>query len=214
MRGHVYKRGRTGPSCTTSSPRDGKRRQRTKGGFATRKRRAAVPDRHARADRQRLLRAPSKLTVAEYLEREWLPAVEGTLRPLSVKRYRSVIRLYINPRIGSQRLQSLSGGHLNGLYAELEQAGLSSSTRRLVHAVIRRALRDAVRWGRVPRNAPAWPTRRHAARSRAQVVDRRRAAPVPRACRRRSAVRALAARGHYRDAPRRARGADVARARP
>jgi integrase len=38
------------------------------------------------------------------------------------------------------------------LYAELEQAGLSVATRRLVHAVIGRALRDAERWGRVPRN--------------------------------------------------------------
>jgi integrase len=38
------------------------------------------------------------------------------------------------------------------LYAELEQAGLSVATRRLVHAVLGRALRDAERWGRVPRN--------------------------------------------------------------
>jgi integrase len=42
---------------------------------------------------------------------------------------------------------------LNALYAELEQAGLSVSTRRLTHAVLHRALRDAVRWGKVPRNA-------------------------------------------------------------
>lgn len=50
------------------------------------------------------------------------------------------------------RLQTLSGGHLNAMYAELEQDGLSVSTRRLVHAVIGRALRDAERWGRIPRN--------------------------------------------------------------
>jgi hypothetical protein len=51
-----------------------------------------------------------ELTVRDYLEREWLPAVEGTLRPLSVTKYRATIRLYITPRIGSQRLQgSLAG---------------------------------------------------------------------------------------------------------
>jgi hypothetical protein len=44
-------------------------------------------------------------------------------------------------------LQALSAGHLNGLYAELEHAGLSVSTRRLVHAVLGRVLRDAKRWG-------------------------------------------------------------------
>jgi hypothetical protein len=61
----------------------GKRRQRSKGGFATKR------------DAQRFLTdtlsrlgdgayaAPSKVTVAEYLTAEWLPAVEATLRPLS-----------------------------------------------------------------------------------------------------------------------------------
>jgi integrase len=50
------------------------------------------------------------------------------------------------------RLQALSGGHLNGFYRELEQAGLAPATRRLTHAILRRALRDAVRWGRIARN--------------------------------------------------------------
>ena len=58
----------------------------------------------------------------------------------------------MKPNIGHVRLQALSGGHLNGLYAELERAGLSIATRRLVHAVVGRALRDAERLGRVPRN--------------------------------------------------------------
>jgi integrase len=61
-------------------------------------------------------------------------------------------RLYLKPQIGSQRLQGLSPAHLNAMYAELERAGLSVSTRRQAHVVIGRALRDAERWGRVPRN--------------------------------------------------------------
>ena len=82
-----------------------------------------------------------------------------------------------------------------------------------MHAVIGRALRDAERWGRVPRNVA-----RHGrpAGARALAGDRldgRRAAPLPRARRRRSPVRALAAGGDDRDAPRRARAADVAGAR-
>jgi integrase len=63
-----------------------------------------------------------------------------------------VTRLRIIPTLGSIRLQSLTGGHVNSLYRELEQAGLSVSTRRLTHAVLHRALRDAVRWGRLVRN--------------------------------------------------------------
>jgi integrase len=153
MRGHVRKRGSSWTVVYDEQPdENGKRRQRSKGGFATQK--AAqrfLTDQLSRIDGG-IYTEPSKLTVADFLEHEWLPAVEGTLRPLSVQRYRSVVRLYIKPRIGSQRLQGLSGGTLNGLYADLERDGLSVSTRRLVHAVIGRALRDAERWGRVPRN--------------------------------------------------------------
>jgi len=152
MRGHTYKRGSSWTVVYDEQPDDGKRRQRSKGGFATKR----DADRFLRDMLGRIdsgsYAAPSKLTVADFLEREWLPAVEGTLRPLSVQRYRSVIRLYVKPRIGSTRLQGLSGGQLNALYSQLEQAGLSVATRRLVHAVIGRALRDAERWGRVPRN--------------------------------------------------------------
>jgi integrase len=153
MRGTVYKRGSSWTVVYDEQAADnGKRRQRSKGGFGTRK----EAERFLTKQLDRLdngsYAAPSKVTVAEFLETEWLPAVEGTLRPLSVQRYRAVVRLYIRPRIGAQRLQGLSPGHLNGLYAELEQAGLSVATRRLVHAVMGRALRDAERWGRVPRN--------------------------------------------------------------
>jgi hypothetical protein len=163
MRGHAYKRGATWTVVYDEQPdENGKRRQRSKGGFAT-KREAEqwLTDTLAKIASGSYA-VPSKLTVADFLEREWLPAVEGTLRPLSVQRYRSIIRLYVKPRIGSQRLQGLSGGSLNVLYGELEQAGLSVSTRRLVHAVIGRALRDAERWGRAPATWHGWLTRRHA----------------------------------------------------
>ena len=56
MRGTTYKRGPTWTVVYDEQPDEhGKRRQRSKGGFATQEA-AAVPDRHARADRLRLLR--------------------------------------------------------------------------------------------------------------------------------------------------------------
>lgn len=50
---------------------------------------------------------------------------------------------------------------------KLEEQGLSVSTRRLVHAVIGRSLRDAERWGRVPRNVARLADRPAQAGSRA-----------------------------------------------
>jgi hypothetical protein len=77
--------------------------------------------------------------------------------------------VWLAPHIGQLRLQALSAGHLNGLYQELEQAGLSVSTRRLVHAVIRRALGDAVRWSRLARNPAAMADPPAAQRTRVQA---------------------------------------------
>lgn len=153
MRGHIAKRGATWSVTYDEAAIDGARRQRSKGGFATKREASAfLTDTLARLAGGTYA-SPSTLTVGDYLSTEWLPAVRGTLRPLSVQRYESVIRLYVTPNVGHVRLQALTGGHLNGLYALLEQAGLSIATRRLVHAVVGRALRDAERWGRVPRNA-------------------------------------------------------------
>ncbi len=152
MRGSVIRRG-SGWTVRYDEPgEDGERRQRRKSGFATRREaQDFLAEQQARL-RDGSYASPSKLTLGRYLIDEWLPAVEPTLRPLSVTQYEQAVRLRIVPELGGIRLQALSAGHLNGLYSALERQGLSVSTRRLVHAVIGRALRDAERWGRVPRN--------------------------------------------------------------
>jgi integrase len=152
VRGHVHRRGSTWTVVYDEPSPDGRRRQRSKGGFATRK--AAqrfLTDTLARIDSGGYAE-PSKTTLAASLADEWLPAVEGSLRTGSVATYRSAVRRWIVPHLGGIRLQALSGGNLNGLYRKLEEEGRSQGTRRLAHAVLRRALRDAVCWGRLPLN--------------------------------------------------------------
>jgi integrase len=80
-----------------------------------------------------------------------------------------VVRLRIVPRIGHVRLQRLSAGHLNALYTELEREGLSASSKRLTHAVLHRALGDAVRLGRLVRNPAELADPPARGRSRAQA---------------------------------------------
>jgi integrase len=148
---------------------DGSRRQRRKSGFATRREAERfLRDQLGRID-SGTYAAPSKLTLADYLTGEWLPAVEPTVGPLSFARYRQSVNAHIVPRIGGIRLQALSGGHINALYAELERDGLSVSTRRAAHTVLSRALRDAERWGRVPRNVARMADPPSRKRSRAQT---------------------------------------------
>lgn len=158
MRGSTRKRGSTW-TVYWDAPADiesGKRQQKSQGGFRTQK------------DAQRHLATvvsqvgdgtyvePSKQPLGRFLRDEWLPGIGGTLRPLSRHRYERIVDVYVVKReVGAVPLRGLTGGHLNALYGELERDGLSIATRRLVHAVLRRGLNDAVRWGKIARNPAA-----------------------------------------------------------
>ena len=59
---------------------------------------------------------------------------------------------YIIPAIGRLKLGKLTPAHVQHLYRELQDRGLSARTVRYTHAVLRRALKQAKRWGMVNRN--------------------------------------------------------------
>ena len=160
MRGHVRKRGRTWSVVYDAGlDQNGHRRQRWQSGFRTRNEAEdALADIIVRLNQGAYVE-PTKQTTGVYLD-EWLDTAEVTLRPSTFASYKGIIDLHIKPGIGSVPLQKLSGGHLNRLYATLltegrmdGKGGLSPRTVRYTHAVIHRALRDAVRWSRVQRNA-------------------------------------------------------------
>jgi integrase len=182
MRGSTRKRGKTWTALW--SVRDletDERRQRSKGGFTTRKAAQAFLNSTITSVNEGTYVEPSKQPLAHFMEREWLPAIAGTVRPLTLRKYESVARSYVARRdVGAVPLRGLTGAHLNALYGELERCadpdcehdgkcrGLSVATRRLVHAVLRRALADAVRWDKLARNPAASADPPSLPRSRAQ----------------------------------------------
>jgi integrase len=101
----------------------------------------------------------SRQTVAEFID-EWLAAIAPTVRPATQYSYERNLRLHVVPAIGSAQLATIDGGALNRLYAALlangrkdyAGGGLSPRSVRYVHTIIHRALKDAVRWGRLTRN--------------------------------------------------------------
>jgi integrase len=160
VKGCVFKRGRTW-TAVVELPRgeDGKRRQRWLSGFVT-KREAEQAAREAlgRVERGTDVE-PTKVTVAEYLEGTWLPAVRSQLRPSTHASYTSQVKAHLVPRLGSVRLQALTAPMLTALYAELLEAGrrsgkggLAPRSVRYVHTIIRKALADALEWNYVLRN--------------------------------------------------------------
>jgi integrase len=152
MRGHVRKRGATWSAVYDEPGENGKRRQRWRGGFATKREAEAFLATTLNRLGDGSYVAPAKVTLATYLEEEWLPAIVDTVRPLTYGTYRSMVRTHIVPGLGQRRLQTLTGGTLSAFYQELGRQGLAPASRRLIHAVLHRALKDAVRWGKLTRN--------------------------------------------------------------
>lgn len=157
MRGSTRKRGKTWTALwDATDPATGKRRQKSKGGFVRQKDAERFLSETLSSLAAGTYAEPSKDPLAQFLAGEWLPGVSATIRPLTVRRYASIIDNYVMPsEIGTIPLRSLTGAHLNALYGDMEAAGLSIATRRLAHAVLRRALNDAVRWGKLARNPAA-----------------------------------------------------------
>lgn len=165
MRGHIHKR--EGPRGTRWSvvvdvghDEEGKRKQKWYGGFSTK--------RDAQSKLTELLGklengtwvAPSKVTVGQFLNQQWLPAIRSSIRPTSLGGYENCVRNHILPAIGTYPLQRVTAPMLNDLYATLAESGrkqkkgggLGVRSIGYVHVTCRRAFGDAVKWGLLQRN--------------------------------------------------------------
>jgi integrase len=92
------------------------------------------------------------LKVGEYLERWLKDSVEGNVRSRTLSNYQMQVRRHIVPTLGRVQLKNLTPAHVQGLYRQKLDSGLSTSSVRYIHAVLHRALKQALRWGLVPRN--------------------------------------------------------------
>src|SRR5919107_1060526 len=89
------------------------------------------------------------LRVEDYLDRWLKGSVRGSVKPES---YERILRVHVVPTLGRVKLNNLNPLHLQSLYRERLDSGLSTRTVQYVHVVMHRALKQAVRWGLVPRN--------------------------------------------------------------
>lgn len=81
----------------------------------------------------------------------WIDRRSPALAPRTVECYRSVLRLHIAPTIGSRSLSGLKPKHVSALLAALVAAGHSRSAQ-LCFVILRAALADAVRAGKISVN--------------------------------------------------------------
>jgi len=87
------------------------------------------------------------------LSDQWLALAENDLSPTTLRRYKNLLAKRILPALGDRSVQSIRTNDLDRLYLGLvNDVGLAPATVRQVHAVIRRAFRQAVRWGWIATN--------------------------------------------------------------
>lgn len=154
--GSLYQRA-DGTWCATISvgyANDGKRKRRTIFGATKQvvqeKMRKLVND----ASHMRGI-APQRIKVGDYMDRWLKDAAKVRVRPTTYANYERVIKNYIKPHLGGLQLGKLGALNIYALYASMAEDGKSAETIRLAHAVLHRALKQAVRWRLIPYNMGA-----------------------------------------------------------
>ncbi len=90
--------------------------------------------------------------LSDYLA-HWLEnSAKPSIRPKTYVSYEQLIRVHINPGVGSLYLEKLAPQHVQQFMNDKLAEGLSTRTVQYLHAVRRRALGQALKWGLVARN--------------------------------------------------------------
>lgn len=160
--GHVIRKERKGKvryyAVVEQDPEpNGRRVRKSHGGFDRRKDAREALNTVLQRQREGTYIAPTSQSFGQFLTDEWLPGIRSTVKPSTWDSYSRNIQLHLIPRLGTRSLSKLGPAELNDLYASLSEGPrpLSTRTIRYVHTIVHRALKDATRWGKVPRNVAA-----------------------------------------------------------
>jgi integrase len=92
------------------------------------------------------------ITIGEYLD-VWLKgSVYGSVRQSTYDRDTNLVNNHIKPVLGSLKLKKLNSAHVQNFYRNRLDKGLSASTVRKIHDILRRGLAQAVDWHLTQRN--------------------------------------------------------------
>src|SRR5580700_3250056 len=95
---------------------------------------------------------PSRMSLDGYLDKWLETAAKPKLRAKTHRDYEALLRRYVRPALGSRPASKIEPLEIQGLYADMQERGLSARTVRFTHAVLRSALQQAVKWKLIPQN--------------------------------------------------------------
>ena len=138
---------------------NGKRQNISKGGFPTKATcQEALTQRLAEYSQGTHVE-PSKRTIEDYLQNEWLPLQKVSKKPSTYAGYVAIVKR-VTPHLGATRLSDLTSGDIARLYSLLRdgsdreggRAGLSAQSIKHTHSLLHSSLEHAVEAGLLPRN--------------------------------------------------------------
>lgn len=90
--------------------------------------------------------ANGSTTLARYLSEVWLPHAATRICPTTLRRYSSLVRVQIVPRIGRVKLAKLRPIHIQNVIDAMVAEKAAPASILQAHRVLSSALRQAVRW--------------------------------------------------------------------
>jgi len=91
-------------------------------------------------------------TIGKYMIRWLSDSAKHAVKATSYRAYESQIRNHIVPALGKIKLSRLTPAHLQALYAAKLREGMKPASVRQIHAILHKALEQAVRFNLIPAN--------------------------------------------------------------
>ena len=95
--------------------------------------------------------AGAQTNLADFLN-QWLVTMNNSLRPKTMRQYQQIVRQHILPTLGKLKLKEIRPDQIQALYNQKLNDGLSSRTVILIHSVLHKSLKQALKWGLIGRN--------------------------------------------------------------
>ncbi len=131
---------------------DGKRKQRWKGGFTSKRDALAFEVSVKDQINKHTYTRPTKLLLSAFLRDEFLPGVKVSRRLTTFESYEMICRVHITPHLGGWEVAAITPGAIDALYAKLLDKELSPKSVRNVAGVLHKALAVARKRGYIARN--------------------------------------------------------------
>ena len=79
-------------------------------------------------------------------------SIDKSVHPHTLQQYRQIVLQHIAPTLGGMKLKDLRPDQIQGLYNQKLVGGMNARSVIMIHAVLHRSLKQALKWGIVGRN--------------------------------------------------------------